>query len=236
MTTSHAIAAVAALAIAAELSRRGSQSKLSAEQRNQIGIDGRPINPNPYSMERPDFAGARDIVPDIDQLTWRVEPESTDHLTSLKLMLIEPDSPDTRGRGKRQKIWAYLGLRVEAFYHPDCRPLLHQLKSEGFGSDAMVWSAPRSWMDKRLHGRGLGTELYLNAIAAALAWSADDEAIFINDKCGGGSTSDEAQRVWDSLIRRFGGIKEGNFTLIGASTDDREMSELHKKWAGEIKF
>ena len=75
MTTSHAIAAVAALAIAAELSRRGSQSKLSAEQRNQIGIDGRPINPNPYSMERPDFAGARDIVPDIDQLTWRVEPE-----------------------------------------------------------------------------------------------------------------------------------------------------------------
>jgi hypothetical protein len=78
--------------------------------------------------------------------------------------------------------------------------------------------------------------LALLAIAAALAWSADDEAIFINDKCAGGSTSDEAQRVWDSLIRRFGGIKEGNFILIGASTDDRGMSELHKKWSGEIKF
>jgi hypothetical protein len=65
-----------------------------------------------------------------------------------------------------------------------------------------VVDVEESLLDEEFWGRGIGTAMYLNLIEKI--WDKTKKPfLFIPNYCNEGSTSDQAQRVWYSLARKF---------------------------------
>ena len=222
MSTHLTLGAAGVLAGLAALSRRSSGSRaLSAGERGELSMDARP-----FDLIGSRTTSDRDRPPPLGRLTWRVEALNAEGVRRFRLCLVEPKTP---GEWRTVR-WASITLNDAGIFNNNCRPMVRELKAEGVGPDAQVWSVVNTWMDERLHGRGLGTELYLTAFAAILGWTGSRDAIFVNDECGGGGTSWAAQKVWSALTTRLHGKRRDSRVVVAAGEEDRVLSGLLRRW------